>query len=401
MQQGYLRHLRRITSSGRYIAEIDGLRFVSLAAILLYHINAVLAHHGYPIDGLLARVIGNCQRGVELFFVISGFVLAAPFRNSLPHGAGQVDIRKYFRRRLTRLEPPYFLCLMIAFVAETVLRRLGLRQLLLHLVASSLYMHNLMYGQLSAINAVSWTLEIEVQFYCLLPLLAYVFMIRSNHRRWAVIGGTMGLVGVLQCLPIFEAWRLKLSLAYYLQYFLGGMLLADIYTTYFADQPKTFGCDVLALACWIVIFSVDTPGMHQVLPVVILLAYIFSLKARLLGTFFTNDLVTIIGGACYSIYLFHFLMIGLLFHWSQHVAWNTSGNWCFLVQGLILIPATLACGMLFYRIVERPCMDPDYPQRAKRWLSEIVFADVCGFSKVNPTVLLTVRRIVHMARLAR
>src|SRR5208337_4694349 len=85
---GYLMLLdrvRRVTRDGRWIPEIDGLRFVAIMSVLLYHMFGELENRSgriIPVEprysGLFWPISnGNC--GVSLFFIISGFVLALPF----------------------------------------------------------------------------------------------------------------------------------------------------------------------------------------------------------------------------------------------------------------------------------------------------------------------------------
>ena len=69
--------LRRITSSGDYIPEIDGLRFVAILSVVLYHLYGFLPNSGAGLP--LQPAVSHGYRGVNLFYVISGFVLALPF----------------------------------------------------------------------------------------------------------------------------------------------------------------------------------------------------------------------------------------------------------------------------------------------------------------------------------
>jgi peptidoglycan/LPS O-acetylase OafA/YrhL len=62
-----------------------------------------------PVDHLVAEVLDFAAYGVHLFFVLSGFILALPFCKAA-RGGGSVDIKKYFWRRVTRLEPPLPTC---------------------------------------------------------------------------------------------------------------------------------------------------------------------------------------------------------------------------------------------------------------------------------------------------
>ncbi len=69
-----------------------------------------------PIEDRYSRLfywIGNGDRGVELFFVISGMILAMPFARQYLTDGKSVSLRKYYMRRVTRLEPPYILSVIL------------------------------------------------------------------------------------------------------------------------------------------------------------------------------------------------------------------------------------------------------------------------------------------------
>ena len=180
--------LLRITSSGRFIPEIDGLRFFAIGAVLLFHVNGYYRDKcGRTFDPPLEQDplyllfnLGNI--GVQLFFVLSGFILALPFAEHHLLGAPKVPLKGYYYRRLTRLEPPYIVNLLLLFSARVLLAGTALG-LLPHLLASLFYVHSLTYGTWSRINFVAWSLEIEVQFYLLAPLLAWLFAIPGRRLR--------------------------------------------------------------------------------------------------------------------------------------------------------------------------------------------------------------------------
>ncbi len=79
--------LRRITSSGAYIPEIDGLRFIAIMSVVCFHIlrmteiytNARYHAPSSPVTAVFTNMLSHGYRGVSLFFAISGFVLGLPF----------------------------------------------------------------------------------------------------------------------------------------------------------------------------------------------------------------------------------------------------------------------------------------------------------------------------------
>ena len=174
-----------MTASGAFIPEIDGLRFIAIFAVAVFHLAAGLAikspaAYALSQNGFVGTIAWHGFRGVELFFVISGFILALPFASHFLEGRPRVSLGQYFLRRVTRLEPPYLLAMMLLFLLQTVVRGRSAAQLWPHLCASLVYLHNLVYGTESPINNISWSLEIEIQFYLLVPLLSMLFAIRNK-----------------------------------------------------------------------------------------------------------------------------------------------------------------------------------------------------------------------------
>src|SRR5438270_6973096 len=149
-----LARFSRETTSGRFIPEMDGLRFVAIAMVVLFHLNGYLTAKAVsPQYAFTARSDWITQvalvgfRGVELFFVISGFILGLPFAAHHIAGAPRVSLSKYYLRRLTRLEPPYFVTIFILLLLAIAIQRKAVTALLPHLIASLCYMHNLIYAR--------------------------------------------------------------------------------------------------------------------------------------------------------------------------------------------------------------------------------------------------------------
>ena len=364
--------LRRITSSGRFVPEIDGLRFVAILSVVVYHF------HGFvPMDRVVTGLhdwvrpaAAHGYRGVNLFYVISGFILGLPFAAHRLQGRPAVSLRSYFLRRLTRLEPPYILNLLLCFALLAVVSGESARALLPHLAASLVYLHNLWFGQQSTINPVAWTLEVEVQFYCLAPLLAMVFRIRSKPARRALLIASILLAGALQMMYWDAPGRVRLTILFAVQYFLTGLLMADVYLADWKERPAPhWAWDLVSLVCWPLIFA---PGDLQVwlwLPFLMLAAFTGAFRGVVFNRIFRNPVITIIGGMCYTIYLFHYQLIPWVVRISKPVQLGRSFDAYFLVQFSIYAAVLLAVSVAYFALVERPCMAKDWPRRAARFLS--------------------------------
>jgi len=115
----------RITSSGNYIRELDGLRFLAIAAVLTAHTwgnwgNYTVMKYDLAspttVEQLHLDLTLNGILGVQLFFIISGFILSLPWARHFLKGGTAIPLRKYYVRRLTRLEPPYIIAMVVYFI---------------------------------------------------------------------------------------------------------------------------------------------------------------------------------------------------------------------------------------------------------------------------------------------
>jgi len=355
-------NFRRITSQKRFIPQIDGLRFVAILSVVLFHLYASLNHDGAILNSGFDPVqIGILsKRGVELFFVISGFILGVPFASSYLLGAPKINLKQYFLRRLTRLEPPYILSLLFWAAILFVVARQSGREILPHLLASMAYLHNLIYNSDSTINVVAWSLEVEVQFYVLVPLLAGIFAIADARIRRSVIVILMLASAVLG--GQFLHTRLQTSVLYYLPLFLAGFLLCDLYVTR-RDWKASWAWDVAALCGWPLVWYLSPAWSHILLPFVIVVLYLAAFRGRLCSKLFSHPVITDIGGMCYSLYLFHFLIISSVCRVSKPVHFGHNFWAYYLLQAVLVLPVVLILCGVFFLLVERPCMDRDWPRK--------------------------------------
>ena len=375
-QEGPWRLLRRVTSTGRIIPEIDGLRFIAIAFVLAYHINGEFQKvkgTGYPnpVTGVFSQLIYAGHFGVQLFFVISGFILSLPFVRYYCHGAKKPGLQQYYLRRLTRIEPPLIINLLFIFLLLIYVKGLGFWDLLPHLGASLAYSHNLVYRHISDINFVTWSLEIEAQFYLLAPLLCMMLMPRSPLLRWSLIGGATACVAAVNSFLRTRWPMIDLNLIGQLPYFLAGLWVAGSFASIVPASVPSFRSDAFAFGAWLAMAHLlFNPSVVSdvILPFVVAATYIAMLRGRVCKRLLSIPLLTWVGGMCYTIYLYHPFLKSLFkwitFRWSIGSSYWVNSTFQICVLSSLII---ICCAFLFVAF-ERPFMIPNWPGRVRGWL---------------------------------
>ena len=164
----------------------------------------------------------------------------------------------------------------------------------------------------------------------------------------------------------------SLSILLYAQFFLMGLLLADLYL-HGADRiRRSFLWDAAGIAgmgCALA-FHRDFFDIQFLMPWMLTLLCIAAMRGIVVKRVLGNPWIATLGGMCYSIYLMHFQMIAAIFKITRRCIFP---SYDFLANYLIQIVVTgvpvLAISLLFYLLVERPCMDPNWPSRLWHWLT--------------------------------
>lgn len=368
-----LSRFKRITSSSLFVPEIDGLRFVAIILVVLNHANGfIIAKNPEKFSltpenySIIYNFFQNGSKGVYLFFVISGYILAMPFARHFINGEKKVDLKKYFLRRIFRLEPPYIITMIAAFFLLVVFGGRDLGVLWQSLAASLVYLHNLLPVS-ESVNAVAWSLEIEIQFYILVPLLVYLFKIKTAIRRfiWPFL--------IIFFSAINTMWPVdKLTIYSFLHYFLLGFWLVDLSLSnvkksvnYFLESSFV-GSFLLIVSFAVIIYSdFSTLGGAMSMMVSMFVYYYYALNNSACRRFFSIEWLTAIGGMCYSIYLWHNIILGMLYNgwldrWSQ-----SSYIAATILELMIILPIILIFSGVFFLAIERPCMDREWPVKFK------------------------------------
>lgn len=387
VSQRILARFSRVTSTGKfYVPQLDGVRCIAISWVLAVHVaQYVVERAGQTVAASKANpliyFLDAGRAGVDLFFVISGFVLAIPFARQHMAAGKPVRLGAFYTRRLTRLEPPYIIHLLFtlgmwvllgakAFPLPLITKSTYLPDVPSHLLASLIYSHQFIYQAMPFPNIVLWSLEVEVQFYILAPLLALVFAIRDPGLRRTVIVGAMAVFAGI-AFYWHDNFMVSHSLLGYLQEFLVGFLLVDLYLTQWQDgSAGRHLWDVVSLLGWAGIVYCDCLGASRflVLPGVMLMMFVGAFRGPVVRRVLGNAWLATIGGMCCTIYMYHGGIILALGRKTWH--WRTGVMWVDVACQVIIlwIACLVVCSLLFLAF-ERPFMRPDWYKRlwARVW----------------------------------
>jgi peptidoglycan/LPS O-acetylase OafA/YrhL len=167
---------RMPTINKQFYPEVQGLRALSIIAVILFH---------FGIDTLPGGYIG-----VDVFFVISGFVITTMIRYEIERGS--FSLVRFYKNRVVRLLPNLFLMLIATVcISYFVLQPYDFFQYAKSLQFSAVYLTNMVFARQQGYFDMSrddkpllhtWSLSIEEQFYLIFPLLLILLYKFKAHR---------------------------------------------------------------------------------------------------------------------------------------------------------------------------------------------------------------------------
>ncbi len=182
-----------------HLPALDGLRGLAILAVMIFHQTCL--RPATAIDREFLRWAGFLQTGVDLFFVISGFLITGILLESK-------ESRNYFRnfyaRRVLRIFPLYYLILILGLVVLPRISHLksekwgqlgAFEQLWYWTFLSNWWIAWRGYGPKNGLIDLSWTLAIEEQFYLIWPIAVWAF----GRGRLVLI-----CVGLIAAAPLFR-----------------------------------------------------------------------------------------------------------------------------------------------------------------------------------------------------
>jgi len=370
-------------SSQRNLA-LDSLRGFSTILIVGYHTSFV---SGYTVAhaNSSGAYIDRLNIGVAIFFVLSGFLIFRPFAHSLIHGSPLPKTWNYYLKRASRILPGYWLALFVlaGLDALTIKNSSGfLRNIF---IVHSFTEDNVFTGIRQA-----WTLAVEMSFYVVVPVFAYVF-VRQSRRRI----GSVSVVTLLKALSalFLGAYAFRLFIHQTDFWFLDtahiwlpshmdtlalGMGLAVLVEApasaktlsklknFIANHTGAFV--VSSVFVWLISaninmaiglnrteFHIDLLGhfLYGVASVLLVAPFCVDSQALLVKAM-SFRLFTWLGTISYGIYLWHMAFLGGNF--AEKYMPYTENDGQVLLRFIVVLPASIAIASLSYYVLERPIM---------------------------------------------
>lgn len=374
---GWLSNFQRKTSSNNFIPEIDGLRFFAIITVVIFHLNTAIAKElGIELSEAMNQMGGGnnlfslawwivrMDLGVKVFFAISGFVLALPFlKYYLGYSTQKVNLKSYFIRRLTRLEPPFIITLVGFYLVHIIVFGENPVEWLKHLSAGLLYAHVFIFGEPNPINPVTWSLETEAQFYLLVPLLFGLLFITQNKFLSASFLLLLAVFSIAFRHDFAFSLNWGRSIFAFFVNFSVGIIVCWLYLTQFKwFNQKNYFFDILGLAAMLGLFYFYKPqhqyGNQLFFNSSIFVFMVSVFKGKLVNWFYTQSWIYIIGGMCYSVYLIHYAFFHLSLKFTIEL-WMASFSYGanIVVQSLVSLPLVLLVSAFFFRYFELPFMN--------------------------------------------
>ena len=334
-------------SDKNYKPEIDGLRAIAIIAVIINHFNKDILQSGYL--------------GVDIFFVISGFVITSSIERRKYENFRNF-IFGFYERRVKRLFPAICLFVIIAtvlsciFISDPKTYLSTGRLSLIGLSNIALFENSIDYFATSAdLNPFlhTWSLGVEEQFYFLFPFIAWFSGLNQNFinkgkRNFKFI---LLIISSLSLIGFLYFYERNFSAAYFLMPFriweIGfGSIIYFYKRRFFSTKLSVFLSDFLFLLIIGTFFlPINIGNYSTVLVVSFTCMYLCQEKTNSFSyNLLTSKNIIKIGKFSYSLYLWHWLII-VISRWTIGIHW-----WSIPFQVLIIF----LCSYASFKLVENP-----------------------------------------------
>ena len=355
---------------GIYRHELDGLRAIAVIAVIINHFNKNLLESGYL--------------GVDIFFVISGYVITSSLLSRSINGF-RPFISSFYQRRIKRLLPaliayifPISLLIWIIDPIPRVALRTGLTSIF---GLSNLYLFKSATDYFAISTELNpfthtWSLAVEEQFYIVFPIIIWLCCSNKStsekRRNLFIILLTLSIPSFISFVFLYVNNQ---SAAYFLMptrfWEIAFGSLTYIFLTeksLLRDQIKKLNPSIIFISIFIVLFLPQSRGVSATILVVMLscLLIICLRKKTKIFNLLTKNQILFIGKSSYSLYLWHWGVLSIS-KWTIGISW-----WTVPFQITLMILLTL----ISYKYIENPLRKFDLEKKGINIFRYSIFSTI-------------------------
>jgi len=342
----------------RYRADIDGLRAIAVLAVVGFHARPKAIPGGFV--------------GVDVFFVISGFLIGSLILTELK--SDSFSFLEFYERRARRLFPALIIVLLAVWsLGWFVMLPFEFAALGNHVLAGAAFGDNiLLYSEVGYFDVPAgtkpllhlWSLGVEEQFYIVFPALLSLVRSRRSARLILLLIAIASFAINIATVHSHSSFAFYLPIARFWE-FIAGALLAYTQIEYgtwptvdgrvtpeIRDISACIGILLIVAAIALIPAESAFPGWWAALPILGTLFVIWAGEDAWCNRhLLSNPMLVYIGLISYPLYLWHWPLIVI----GKAIVWNYSPN-----NGYPLTTANIAVALAFvlawltYRFIERP-----------------------------------------------
>ncbi len=343
----------------KYRAEIDGLRAIAVLSVLVFHFQIYLFDF---------RIISGGFLGVDIFFVISGYLISSLlFKEYL--NDNKINFLNFYIRRIRRLLPLlFFVSIITIIVAWYIILPSEFLDLIYSVYNAITFRANFYFQQTGSLYGAdisdirpflhTWSLSVEEQFYFLFPI--FFLLILIFIKRFLTI---LVFVGIFFSLALAEWGSIYYpNFIFYMLPSRGWELLTGVLITclenntnknkiyiFIKNKGEYFSFFGFLLIIISIIFINDNYRHPSIITVPVVLGTFFIIASQnknIIYKFLKSNILVFIGLISYSLYLWHYPVLAL----SRILEYSSSINIHIIIK--ILLIFTLSC--LSYFFIEKP-----------------------------------------------
>lgn len=326
--------------------DIQGLRAIAFFLVFIFHFNKNWLSGGFL--------------GVDLFFVISGYLVTSIILHDIEKG--KFNFRDFFIKRIKRIIPAYLMMLLVvAIVGVYVYLYLDIGSLRGTLIRSALFVSNHVFasgenyfGARMSENPLlhTWSLSIEMQFYLVLPLILFFLFTKRLKLILLALVVALTVYSVMQIYYLGNKNGMYFSLLARMPEFFSGSLMVLWFKNGIAvSKGKSnfialFCASLFLFFCFFLTEESNFPGLLAIIPCFSIAVILVLKKNSVVNNFLAKKWLVHFGELSYSLYLWHWpIMAFLRYKYDEY-------NFDFKT-GILIVVLTYSLSWLSYTFIEQ------------------------------------------------